>query len=57
MKPDLQQYRVECEVRYVASMDKDRRQAFYLLVTKHRGEEAAKTLAKAVKELLQARSS
>lgn len=47
---------MECEIRYVAAMSQDRRQAFYLDVKKRRGEEAAKTLAKAVKELLRERS-
>lgn len=43
-----------CEVRYVAAMDKDRRQKFYLAVAKARGEAAARELAAAVKVLLQA---
>lgn len=45
-------YRRACEVRYVASMDKDRRQAFYGLVMKARGEAAARKLAAEVKALL-----
>ena len=56
MKLDSEQFRAACEVRYVASMDKDQRQAFYIKVSKHRGEEAAKALAAAVKALLLQRS-
>lgn len=47
-----QEYRRACEVRYVAAMDKDRRQAFYEAVMKARGEAAARELAAAVKALL-----
>lgn len=45
-------YRRACEVRFVASMDKDRRQAFYEAVMKARGEVAARELATEVKALL-----
>ena len=41
-----------CEVRFVAAMDKDRRQKFYEAVTKARGEAEARELAAAVKVLL-----
>lgn len=56
MDTSSEAYRKACEVRFVASKDKDWRQAFYEKVTKARGEAAAKDLAAAVKALLQERS-
>lgn len=50
-----QEHRRACEIRRIARMDKDERQAFYLLVTKHRGIEAARELAREVRELIAAR--
>ncbi|MCR4303706.1 MAG: hypothetical protein NUV63_05695 [Gallionella sp.] len=46
-------YRHACEVRFVASKNADWRQTYYEAVTKARGEAAARTLAAAVKALLQ----
>ena len=47
-----QEHRQACEVRYVAAMNKDRRQKFYEAVVKARGEVAARELAAAVKVLI-----
>ena len=39
-----EQYRRECEVRYVAKMPEEKRREFYEGVLKHRGKEKANQL-------------
>ena len=48
---NTEQYRRECEVRYVAKMPDEKRREFYQGVLKHRGKEAANQLIDDVNQL------
>lgn len=47
-----EQYRRECEVRYVAKMPDEKRREFYEGVLKHRGKEKANQLIEDVNQLM-----